>query len=246
MAASQNRRPVAVALFEREVEAREAARALEPLTGDNARVSVLDSTAADLPSSLVDLGVPDGESRFYGERVQAGLKLVVAAGLDYERARDVLLSHGGTDVQSQGGDLARDSNAGTSSGSVPRPIDVTGRWDDVSSRYEMLFGQHYGTSDATWEQMAPVYRFGWEIANEPGLRGRRWADVESEVRSRWEARSSSHPWESVAGPVRDVWEDVAAEATTGAEGGQDRRIPRQGTDQSVAARDLLPPQPDVP
>jgi hypothetical protein len=45
----------------------------------------------------------------------------------------------------------------------------------------------------------------------------------------------------VAGPIRDVWEDVADEATTGAEGGADRRIPRQGADQQVPAREVVPP-----
>ena len=42
------------------------------------------------------------------------------------------------------------------------------------------------------------------------------------------------------------WEDVADEATTGAEGGADRRIPRQGTDQLIPARDVRPAPPRVP
>jgi len=31
-------------------------------------------------------------------------------------------------------------------------------------------------------------------------------------------------WDDVAGPIRDVWEDVAAEAATFAEGGRERNI----------------------
>ena len=41
-----------------------------------------------------------------------------------------------------------------------------GSWKDVASRYEALWRQHYGTSDATWERIAPVYSFGWYEAND--------------------------------------------------------------------------------
>ena len=94
-----------------------------------------------------------------------------------------------------------------------------------------------------WEQMEPVYRWAWEQSNDPQRRGKPWAEVESLLRQRWQGQPA---WDEVKGPIRDVWEDVADEATTGAEGGQDRRIPRQGNDQWVAARDVLPPSKPIP
>jgi hypothetical protein len=105
----------------------------------------------------------------------------------------------------------------------------------------MLWQQHYGTTDATWEQMAPVYRHAWQLANEPRYRGRPWTEVEAAVQSDWQSAGRAPDWAAVAGPIRDVWEDVAEEAAQGAEGGQDRRIPRQGNDQSGPARTMTPP-----
>jgi hypothetical protein len=111
----------------------------------------------------------------------------------------------------------------------------------------MQFGQHYGATDATWEQMEPVYRYGWQVANDGRYRGRPWSEVEAAVRSAWEssALAGSRPWSEAAGPLQDVWEDVAEEAATGAEGGADRRIPRSGSDQTIAARDLASPREDA-
>jgi hypothetical protein len=242
-------RAVAVGLFERDSQARQAVEALRGLglterqvgvlvpdaagsapTSPEADVSGILSVAAsagDVDSVLQTLGLPEGEARFYAQEVHAGRTLVVVdANTQYPAARETLLRHGGYDVQSRGGELARPSGAGVPGGTGPRPIDVTGNWDDVSSRYEMLWQQHYGTSDATWEQMAPVYRYAWQVANDPRYRGRPWAEAESAVQRDWQAAGRAPAWSEVAGPIRDVWEDVAEEAAQGAEGGQDRRTAR--------------------
>jgi hypothetical protein len=196
----------------------------------------------DVARVLVEMGVPEGEARFYANEAAAGRTLVVVdADGQYDAVRDLVLSNGGYDVQSRGAELARPTGAGVRGGSGPAPIDLTRNWDDVASRYEMLWQQHYGTTDATWDQMAPVYRFAWQVANDPRYRGRPWSEAEAAVRQEWESAAGRASWSDVAGPIRDVWEDVADEATTGAEGGADRRIPRQGADQHVAARDLTPP-----
>jgi hypothetical protein len=238
-------RSVAVGLFPREAQARQAIEALRGQGISEQHVGVLsnDTAGQDLQAHLATLGVPDGESRYYADEVRSGQTLVVVrANGQYAEARELLLQHGAEDVQSRGADLARPEGAGDVLGAGPRPIDVTGRWEDVRSRYEMLFGQHYGSTDLTWQQMEPVYRWAWDAANEPRHRGKPWSDVESELQSAWRG---SPAWDNVAGAVRDVWEDVAEEATTGAEGGADRRIPRQGTDQSVAARDVVPPSKPI-
>ena len=269
-------RSVVVGLFEREAQAREAVHDVRGLGLEERRVGMLvpgtpsDARPAsasdvsgvlamaavgdDVARVLVEMGVPEGEARFYATEAGAGRTLVVVdADGEYGAVRDVMLRHGGYDVQSRGAELARPRGAGVPGGSGPAPIDVTTNWEDVASRYEMLWQQHYGTSDTTWEQVTPVYRFAWHVANDPRYRGRPWAEVESAVRHEWQSAaesavvgtSSDAPaglgWSEVAGPIRDVWEDVAEEASTGAEGGADRRIPRQGADQRVPARDLAPP-----
>jgi hypothetical protein len=257
-------RSVAVGLFESEDAAQRAIQALATRGVSQRQVGLLvpgapapggqvpsadvsgllmaANQAGDVTGVLVTLGVPEGEARFYANEVAAGRTLIVAeAPHNYADARQALLQSGAYDVESRGEELARPDGAGVRGGTGPRPIDLTSDWTDVASRYEMLFGQHYGTTDLTWAEMQPVYRFAWETANAPSVRGRPWAEVEAEVRRDWEGAPHSMAWDVAAGPIRDVWEDVAAEASTGAEGGQDRRIPRQGTDQSVAARDVAPP-----
>jgi hypothetical protein len=196
----------------------------------------------ELADALVTLGVPEGEARFYGEEAREGRTLlVVNAGSQPEQVRKLVMEHSGYDVRSRGRELAR-ANGGVAGGTGGRPVDLTGDWTDVASRYEMLFGQHYGTTDATWPRMEPIYRWAWEAANEAPNRGRPWSEVEAAVRDRWRSESPDQSWDAVAGPIRDVWEDVADEAAGGAEGGADRRIARQGTDQSVAASALQPPR----
>jgi hypothetical protein len=202
------------------------------------------SGAHALENMLIDLGVPDGEARFYASEVHDGRTLVVVdADGRFDEVRRLVLEHGGYDVQWRGAELIR-GDGGIPGGVGPRPIDVTANWPDFASRYEMLWEQHYGTTDATWEQMQPVYRYAWQLANSPEYRGRPWSEVASVVGRSWQTSelSQSFSWSSVAGPIRDVWEDVAEEAAMGAEGGADRRITRQGTDQSVAARELRAPR----
>ena len=214
------------------------------------RLAAAASDGADIASLLVSVGVPEGEARFYAQEVRDGRTLAIVDARDnFGPVRDLLVRRAGYDVQSRGRDLARAEDAGLAGGSGPRPVDLTGNWEDVASRYEMLWEQHYGTTDATWDQVAPVYEFAWYAANDARYRGRRWAEVEAEVRRDWQAAAGAdggpglagRAWSEVLGPIRDVWEDVADEATLGAEGGAERRIPRQDTDQRGAAREIVPP-----
>lgn len=260
---------VVVGLFELEAQARQAADALRQLNVADQQLGILApgqrlspsatpkadvsgllavsasvAESGDVSNVLISMGLPSGEARFYAEEARAGRTLlVVAADGNAESARDVVLQYGGYDVRSRGREMARAEGAGTPGGAGARPIDETGRWEDVRSRYEMLWQQHYGTTDQTWEQMEPIYRYAWDAANDPRQRGRRWSEVESALQRDWESLAPRPlSWSDALGPIRDVWEDVAEEATRGIEGGADRRIPRQGTDQSVAARDLNPNQ----
>lgn len=127
----------------------------------------------------------------------------------------------------EGGQLARGTPGGeTVAGagrSAPAAPDLTLRWDDVWTRYEMLFGQRYGATDVTWEAYQPLYRWAWQTANQPKYRGRAWAEVEPDVQRAFMARHPDVPWERVEGGLGDVWEDVADEAQRGAEGGAERR-----------------------
>jgi hypothetical protein len=270
----RNARSVVVGVFDRESDARAAMEAVRELGLRDQHVGLLspgevpsisETTTADAGSLLAQaasapgtsgggdlvgvlegMGVPSGEARFYASESQQGRVLVVIqADGQADEVRRLVLEHGGNDVQSQGAALIRGgSGSGVSGGVGALPSDITANWPDFASRYEMLWQQHYGTTDATWEAMEPVYQYAWQLANVPRYRGRPWAEVESAVRGDWESSelSGALSWPDAAGPIRDVWEDVAEEAATGAEGGAARRIAGPGTDQSVAARDVVPPR----
>jgi hypothetical protein len=206
----------------------------------------------DVADLLESMGVPSGEARFYASESREGQVLVVVrADGRAEQVRELVLEHGGSDVQSQGATLIRggtDSDgaagSGVPGGVGPLPSDITANWPDFASRYEMLWQQHYGTTDATWEAMEPVYRYAWQLANAADYRGRPWSEVQAAVRRAWESSelNAALAWPDAEGPIRDVWEDVAEEAATYAEGGAARRIAGPGTDQAVAARDLESPR----
>ena len=244
-------REVAVGLFERTEDAQAAERALVSERGITpAQIVVLPpGSSAEARELLVQAGVPEGEARYYTHAVSAGSTLLVVpvVGSAYDVIRQVMLRHNGSDVQSQGRELVRgevssaaDGGSGVRGGTGSRPIDLTARWEDVASRYRMLWQQHYGTSDTTWETIEPVYEFAWQAANRPEYRGRPWAEIEGAVRCEWEASAGRWAWADVVGPIRDVWEDVARDAVT-AEGGRERNISGPGTEQSVAARDVQSP-----
>jgi hypothetical protein len=224
---TQIERAVAVGVFDRDAQAQQAVKAVRGLGLGERQVSALRSGDGDLRSMLLTLGVPEGEVRFYADEAERGCSLVVveAAGR-YDEVRGLLQSLGAYDVQARGAELVRgdESNGTDTSGrgrSTP-PRDLTTRWEDVRSRYEMLFGQHYGTR-GSWEQSEPLYRIAWGLANTPEYRGRTWDEVEPNLRQMWETERRSPPWEDAAGPLRDVFEDVADEARMGLEGGADFR-----------------------
>ncbi len=232
---------IVVAVFDGQAAAEAAVQALRGRGFDDAHAELVSNSASpealqrlgpgtgeagDLEAMLVGLGVPAGQARFYDRAVREGGSLVaVAAGGQASAARDILQAHGGRDVESQGADLVRPpetADAGTGSA----PADVSTRWEDVASRYEMLWGQHYGAEDGEWSDYEPIYRYTWQVANQPAYRGRAWDAVEPSLRQAWEAQAPGASWDRVAGPMQDVWQDVAEEAQTSAEGGAARRTAR--------------------
>jgi hypothetical protein len=69
----------------------------------------------------------------------------------------------------------------------------------------------YARGDRGFDVFRPAYRYGTESANR--LRGRKWSDVEPELRSGWERyehRGASHSaWADIKDAVRDAWDRVA-------------------------------------
>jgi hypothetical protein len=77
-------------------------------------------------------------------------------------------------------------------------------WEAAEPGYRARCQQRYG-EDAHWETYAARYRFAWETGQVPGLGGRPWDEVQSDLRARWEVLHPDVEWQTAAETVRDAW-----------------------------------------
>lgn len=78
--------------------------------------------------------------------------------------------------------------------------------DDTA--YRTHWTSNYGTAGKTYEDYAPAYSYGSDMANQ--YRGRQWNDVEGDLRSNWDARNNggASTWEQFKGAVRHGWDSM--------------------------------------
>jgi uncharacterized protein (TIGR02271 family) len=80
---------------------------------------------------------------------------------------------------------------------------------DYDSDFRKDFQSRYGSDrDASYETYAPAYRYGYEMANDPRYRGKRWDDVESTFRTDYERNNPNGIWNRAKGAVRYGWDKV--------------------------------------
>lgn len=89
-----------------------------------------------------------------------------------------------------------------------------GEWDSEWTRYRDNWTTRYGASGGRWEDVEPYYRFGHESRTNPRFKGRRFEEIETELRRDWEQRNSGHEWNTVNPYIRDMWDsdDVLSES----------------------------------
>ena len=68
---------------------------------------------------------------------------------------------------------------------------------------------NYGTA-GSFEEYAPAYRYGSEMARSERYRGQAWNEVENHLRSDWEARHPRSAWDRFKAAVRHGWERIAS------------------------------------
>ncbi|MGZ5198923.1 MAG: hypothetical protein ACXWC4_04060 [Telluria sp.] len=85
-------------------------------------------------------------------------------------------------------------------------------WDrmsgDEASRSH--WNSNYASAGGSYDDYAPAYSYGSEMAGDARYRGRKWDDVESDLRSDWDTRhpgdSGASTWERFKAAVRHGWE----------------------------------------
>jgi hypothetical protein len=81
--------------------------------------------------------------------------------------------------------------------------------EEAYKRYDNDFRTHYQTTASdtgyTYDQYAPVYRYGYGLANDPLYRDRDWSAIEMDARNRWEERNPG-TWDKFKDSVRYAWD----------------------------------------
>ncbi len=71
--------------------------------------------------------------------------------------------------------------------------------------YDSDFRTHFqglGQSGYTYEQYTPIYRYGYDLSNDPRYTGKDWSAVESSARQDFETRNPNSKWEQFKDSVR--------------------------------------------
>jgi len=98
---------------------------------------------------------------------------------------------------------------------------------DFQNHFQTNFGQSRGgNSQMNYQQYAPIYRYGYELAGDQRYSGRDWSQIESQVQKDWQTKNPQTPWERVKGSVRYGWDKAHGTVSGGSEG-----TSRSSTDQ---------------
>ena len=78
---------------------------------------------------------------------------------------------------------------------------------DDDSYYREHFKLTYGASGGAYDDYAPAYLYGSQVAGSGKYVGRQWDEIEPELRTDWEARHSGvSTWEKMKSAVRHGWD----------------------------------------
>jgi uncharacterized protein (TIGR02271 family) len=87
---------------------------------------------------------------------------------------------------------------------MERAVGATG-YDAYDADYRRHFQSTAANSGYTYEQYAPIYRYGYTLANDTRYRNRDWSGIEADARTHWERRNPG-TWEEFKDSVRYAWD----------------------------------------
>lgn len=82
----------------------------------------------------------------------------------------------------------------------------SGAYDDTAFRQD--FATNYGSSGGSYEAYSPAYRYGYDAASDPRYRGKRFEDIESNLRTDYASRYPGSSWDKFKNAVRTGWNKV--------------------------------------
>jgi uncharacterized protein (TIGR02271 family) len=84
---------------------------------------------------------------------------------------------------------------------------------DADTAFRSHWSSNYASGGGSYDDYAPAYSYGSEMARSDKYRGRNWNDVESDLRSDWDTRRGSgaaSTWEKFKDAVRHGWERITS------------------------------------
>jgi hypothetical protein len=92
---------------------------------------------------------------------------------------------------------------------VEHPADAAEPAEVDESYFRDHYSRIYAGGADSYEDYAPAYQYGANMANSETYRGRAWKDVEPQLRSDWEGRNPDSTWEKFKAAVRHGWDRIA-------------------------------------
>jgi len=84
-------------------------------------------------------------------------------------------------------------------------------YDVYDTDFRNRFQTYGANSGYTYDQYAPVYRYGYNLANTPGYSGKDWSAIETDAQQRWEERNPN-TWEQFKDDIRYAWDKARGKA----------------------------------
>lgn len=89
-------------------------------------------------------------------------------------------------------------------------VDVQELTSDDDAYFRGHWASNLAGSGDSYDDYAPAYRYGTSMARSDLYRGRPWDDVETNLRTDWEARNPGSTWEKMKAAVRHGWERITS------------------------------------
>jgi hypothetical protein len=121
-------------------------------------------------------------------------------GRTVERSGDDVLQGGrefGNEMRGERREIGHDLGQGVTRGFEHYDHDFRSNWE-----------QSFRSTGYGYERYQPAYQYGYTVGSERRYRGRRWEEVEADVRRDWEQRHPNDAWDDFKDAVRHAWQRV--------------------------------------
>jgi uncharacterized protein (TIGR02271 family) len=82
--------------------------------------------------------------------------------------------------------------------------------DSDEDYYRSHWSSNYGSTAGNYEDYEPAYKYGSTMASNELYRGRKWDDVEPELRRNWETSNPGSAWDRFKAAVRHGWDRMTS------------------------------------